>query len=467
MFLTEAYYGKNKYLEEVEGYLKLMKEDLLKGINPNKSKNKIKIERIFENLFGFEKVHFSIIASEDGFNAYTMPYFYDTNKKYDDEFFKIVKDHTGIKYKNPKGKILYMYTYNYGIRNVDPEILVGVLLHEIGHNFYTNKYSINNCKSRLAMSIILYALEVIKMYNFDVGVVKEVFCFLLYYAKQFATGIAKSHHEEVKRQLSDAAQKAAMDNHKFWTDHIVLNTIITVLKNIVSRLLTSGFHIILLIFLPVIIMTKVSNLKKVLKTGGKENDIAKGYENEKYADNFAISYGYGSSMAKAFNGNMVWDREDSILNNVPILNIINYYERSLMLFIFAFEDPHPDSIRRVVFSLKKLEFELEKNKDSLDSRQKEEIQTQIDEIRKLLKDVPLYKRAINGIFSGFYDDKDEEIHKHLGRDETVVFDHENGINKDNMEKSKRLNESIDHLFNIEEQVKLIDSIYEINQQKQD
>jgi len=440
MLLSETYYGKIDEMTRCESYIQEMKQDLLSGKNPNKSPAKTHFEETIASLFGFEKVYFSIIADERYANGFTVPFFCNTNTLVSDSFFDLVKTPKGVKFKNPKGKILYVYSYNYVIRNFTPEENMSIFMHEVGHNFFLVKEQVNYCKVNRGIELTLSALEYLKETGYSSDSFKETTAFLLDVGKEI-DNMSESVYKEYQKLLSDKTQRKIIK--KYEREHNGISGFffasIKVLRSVISSILKVPVAPVMTLFLPLIMLSYRSNVN--LKRIKKDNKRNQNYNAEKFSDNFALSYGYSTNQVQLFSNLEKWSSKNNIDDKIPVLRVTNYWFESISNLLFAFSDEHPDCPRRVKFALEKVKYELNNNKDELSPKQIAELESQVERIESILKDLPYYKKGFNTIFNKYWNIKDKAAINDITSGE--IFDFDKTLIKDNI-KSESIN--LDNLF---------------------
>lgn len=448
IMLSETYFGGNNQLSDCETYLDDMKKYLISGKNPNKCPSKIKFENTLAQLFGFEKIYLILIADEITCNAFTIPYFYQTDKDYNDKFFDLEKSNKyGIKFKNPKGKFLYIYSYNYLLRNVPSKNIMAIFLHEIGHNFFLLKNQVNYSKTKLGVDTCLKVLEYLKNNNFN-AIASAIATQTLLENFIQLEDVQGYYKKEFKDVTSDKAQKNALKLAEVLNNPIFKNflKIITVAEKLFVTLFKLPVTPIYLVLAPFIMNATIisSENEKEFK---KVNIFTDGYSNEKFADNFAASYGYGSDLAEFFNDYKTIENSErkKIEQSIPIYRVMKLYDKLLLQFTEYFSDPHPDNYYRIKFVLDKLKFELKNNQDQLNPKQISEIENNINRLEKLLKDAPKYYKVINEVFDNVRNKRENLSLKYSQLSNENIYNFDKEVINDKIVK-ENYNELIDKYF---------------------
>jgi len=428
--LNESYYGKNPELIQCENYLTDMKEYLMTGKNPNSCPSKDKFESTIANLFGFEKVYFSIIAEENFENGFTTTHFYDVSKNVNDEYFDLVKSKNGIRFKHPRGKILYVYSYNYSLRNSSVEKLMSIFLHEVGHNFFLIKEQVNYKKTKLMSEMVFRALYYLHENGYNPSIFPEVVKFLCQVSLEAKTGISKSTYEYYHKYIEDDLQNKAIKKEKINSNLLVkaISTSLKVIGEIFVSLLSLPFTITNLLLMPLYLSSGKSNKSEF----SKYEKNSQGYNAEKFSDNFAASYGYGVGIVDMFSNSQNLSKKSILVSKIPVVRVLDYFNQSLTMFAMYYNDPHPDNRTRVLFMINKLRYELDVNKNQLDHRQIAEIEEQIIRMEKLISDAPYWKSNIDKMFKNAYVDRDKA--GSVGVSDSQIYDFDTEILKDRFGK---------------------------------
>jgi len=424
VLLQESYFGKDSTLLECEECIKAMKEAIVAGKNPNSINEKTTFESLIAKKFNCEKVYLSILADESGLNAYTVPFYYEKNRSYDDKFFELVSDNNGIRYKSATGKTLYIYINTYTIRNYSVTNIMGILLHEVGHNFFYMKEQIQNRKSKLFTEFVLYLMRLLDQYNYDPRLVSEVVRVLINEGLNFKKGIQKSSYEETKKFLSDKAFDII--NGRYKSTHTGIGKAFYTLATVVGKVITTAFSLVNTAIYTLMFPLLVNSAAyKNLENSAKKTQ---NYNAEKFCDNFAASYGYALGVVDTFNSSSNFTYSKKIASKIPIVRVLDYYSDVLFYFVAYMSDEHPTHQKRVTFALEKLKYELETNKKNMSPKQIEEIQNDINDIEKLLKKTPYFKKAIDKLFAGIDDRRDKA--GSLGMTDEEIYDFDKTILKD-------------------------------------
>lgn len=422
--LLESYYGKNPLLLKCEEDLKILKENFLKtNGNINNSTTEIEdICRNFSTLFGFEKSYLKVVAEERYMNAFTIPYFIKESYAKNNRFFDLERSQYGIKYKDPKGKFLYVYINSYLFRNCSVERIMAVILHEIGHNFFLVKEQITNANLHLGVDNNLAILKFLNSKGWSSESVRYAsmyMCEVVNYLDDAQMETLKSMKDKLDNRANDKAVK------EYKVSKNIFIKAIKIFKRFIGTFLSNSLGILSFLLFPIAYVNSIRNQNKQLQ---KKAEREQAYNAEKFSDNFASAYGYALGVAETFNG--ANSLNEKLYSKIPILRINDELDRTLNNFFNYYSDEHPDSYTRVLDSLNKLKFELNNNKDSLNPSQIAEIEETIKDIETILKKTPLYKKIIRSMFNSMRIGRNTTGNKGISSEE--IFDFEDYILADNI-----------------------------------
>ena len=185
-----------------------------------------------------------------------------------------------------------------------------------------------------------------------------------------------------------------------------------------------------------------------------------GYEDEKFADAFATSYGYGEELnsflvkAKGFHGDMI------SAASIPLTNAIKEVYLLPLNMVIGMVDEHPTSAARAKSSIKQLQRELDNNK-SLDSNTRKRIQQSIKNIEdmydfheKETKGMPdgsdvkmLYQKILYNLIGGDIKGKFIATHVSDDIDKAYAATRESIDVYDNKERIGKIKENTDMMKN--------------------
>lgn len=392
--LNEVYFGRNSNLEECQKDIEVIKDSLMNNIkqNVNKLPEMADFKKRLALEFGFEEVRFYINPDYTYLNAVTMHFL--TNKKVEmtQESLKMVYNKSGIRYKNPKGKIVFIETGARIITDLTPEGIMSVILHEIGHNFYISDinfrfYQLNkvidehikfckmfkqNCKKLKIKDLLIVTNNCLKIkkafkqvkkiiYQEDLETINRInpnkidnFMDYIDYMEAYIN---------VNYDYIAKASKEYLDKYNS-TDHSG-GSVFKAIWNI-FRLLALPFRLFSFYCMPF-------TLDGDIVDPYYGTTLNKGRNDEKFADNFAASYGYGAGLANSIR----------ILSNLTCDYLTE--NRFLLKFtLFAkwkefLNDEHPSDLSRMKFLRDKVKYELANNKN-LTPAEKKQLQQELERI---------------------------------------------------------------------------------------
>jgi len=397
--LCETYFGKPSQLVKAEEILTSLQEKIKSGVNINPEKECKELENIFAQTFGFEKCFISFLPIENSFNAFTVPFFNDVN--YSEKTYELIRDKNGIRYKYPKGKSLYIYVHNYGMRHLSTEKIMATIIHEIGHNFFLLDEQIKDGKIRVAQNYILsvlnYMFEYIRVYGYiPLDVFRALVDVSLYLEspQKYMYNIATNF----EAKLSDRAQKEGYNADKTYNNPVIkiLRRSVKILFSIITlplKMLGVGFSALL----SPLLINRSAFKKKSLAT--------QSYNNEKFADNFAMMYGYSVGIADLFANTQKMYNDGDVYDHIPVVRLFNYLDEMLTSTALFFADEHPHSYKRVLLAKQKVEYEMKNVR--LSESQRKDLEDQLAKINNIINKAPAYKKMINKQFMKIIEEKDQ------------------------------------------------------------
>ena len=326
----------------------------------NIDKDILKFNRLTEKLFGYKSFALNL-SPDQTINAYAWPIyaFRDKNEiKKMTQSLKAAK--TGFKHDQLNGSISAICTLNIGLINNDEfsdEEIMAVLLHEIGHTFFqavTDKDCVYTLVDRLIETI--YAIN-----------------------SKIARRISNANiitNKDIEKDVMDAASYTGslgydlfnafsnIKNQIFSVPHSIKSTF----KNIFSTIGSKFF-------------------KESMEDNMRKTRYA--YTNEKFADSFAVMYGYGSQLHSfLMKIDKYYVKELNIhqsRNTVVIAyKVFKYMLFDLLAYTLNMMDEHPKDLARIKVSVEYLKRELAK--ESLDPEVKLKLMRQIEDLNKLIDD---------------------------------------------------------------------------------
>ena len=410
-FLREAYFGKTNEIEELEFLFTELQEEFKKDKlkNINKSENIKKIEKKTTEIFNFKDVSLNILADNSKMNAFVLDVLNwkelmkNRDIKYADGY-NYTKTNNGYRFN--KALIYPAISINsYLLSKNSPEEIMAIYLHEIGHTFFYMQKIRGTVSIGFLLAYILDMIMELSKNPFKSGItdlekISKIIVKMDKAILAFLTLISPKLGNAYIRLVKGSAGA-------LWRVSIILTSPKVILAPILSALITAMSALGLLVGLAVpakLVKNSIANLTN--------NWLFKSYDNEKFADNFATSYGYGESVASVFSKTNNGTYENAVRTEFGVKAYEAFY---YLMSFYTITDPHPDNFKRVELTKKKLEHEL-KNKD-LSPDTIKEIKAQISNIDKLMKSEDSVIKIHKAMSEGFGkvketilgDKSDEEI----------------------------------------------------------
>lgn len=267
--MQEAYYGKLPEFDQMEKLFDVVIDKAKKEgqkCNPNKYPEMKKIEKLFCKLFGFKK---SIIYWEpyNMANAYT--YSINTFLIFANKKEKMIEKQKNGFYDTSNSIVLTVYL-SVGLiltENMTSREMIGVILHEIGHNFDLSGYHLINYYLNCILTLGLYAAE-----THD-------------YKNMKTMNDAKLHiKKKIEKESNEYYSKPKTRNkYNNYIKHRVKIALKTQSNWAVINLLINTINLPLyIIFAPIVQFSSLATKKS-----------------EVFADSFATAYGYGVDLISA------------------------------------------------------------------------------------------------------------------------------------------------------------------------
>ena len=438
--LNEAYFKKSKNILNAEKCIRKIKEELAKDPDKNLNDSKImnELSKTFADEFGFEKVLLTIYGDKAVPNGFTYKFTYSTKVGTSTKDLAMVRSKGGMKYKDPKNKVMAIYIAVSIFLEASVDEIMAVYLHEIGHNFFISAYNFKFFKldqliqlyakyvgafrkavanNSLSVLEIMRHMKLLSKFNADLKKLKKDFVAsdgtYIPDPKNFEELIEFYHkvYTIEYQNMLEESKKTAEYIEELKEKRKQNPSLLKKFATIFSSIIFSPFILFDYLLTPIIFM---SNL-------GDEQFLESRLD-EKFADNFAISYGYGAASASLFKrfenfGNSISRLpSEEVRKKSPIYGLITKFFAYKRMRDMIVGDVHPSERSRMNFVKNKLEHEL-KNTD-LTPEQKKDIENQLIEVMKILDDkdeiVKMYENIEKKFkYSKKYDDKmeysDEEI----------------------------------------------------------
>lgn len=380
VIVNEAYFGKSKELLEIEKQIGVLRKKFGKSYNGMDSKTyfgdwngdpeMLKLNRMFEKAFGFNCFSMVLVRSSL-INAFTIPVGvkWDTGGAFNPDKLKSIAivDKQGLKFdkNNNLCIICNMYTglfFNYQF--TDGEIL-GIILHELGHNF-AGALDPKIAWNSMALTWLQIILDILNWFN-----------------GAFTLNSISPQMFNVLGKMTSQLREIMYQNCKpLITIYNIIGGLMGILKDLGANLMAFNYYLNPFAGIGQKIISGITNL--IIKPTG--------YRDEKIADRFATMYGYGpeltSGLSKMEDSAGGIAGKQAIDDAYPLLgSLLNFMPCCVQLVLGAF-DPHPIWSERLEDQIRALEYELKKS--DVDPKMKKVIESQIKDIRaqkaKILKE---------------------------------------------------------------------------------
>lgn len=345
-YLNEVYLGKDVIAPLFKDFKNARNTIISKSWTPkiNTEKNIIKLNRSIENYFGFNTVTFTILPDQN-MNASTL--IFDcimTKSELQKQANSIKSCKQGFRFNKKEAKVDAAFMFNMGLMaNTDytDEETFGILLHEIGHCFYSSvqdKDTIFTCN--------YYNITTLQKIN-----------------EKIKNIIVKGIRPTFEQIASDIANLKPIQKIKRVFNLTNVEIVGKKLKRIFFKEDNS------------------SNMKRHMYH----------YTNEKFADTFAAIYGYGVELNNAlmkstqnifnFYNPQYYKKSNPITNyiklNILLSEQVNAYNSNCM-------DEHPGGLTRINTSIQFIRKEL--SKQNLDPKLKMQLSKQLNDLQQLVDD---------------------------------------------------------------------------------
>ena len=379
-FVNEAYFG-DKQLEPILQQLHKLREPYLEKdglftafLNEfNTDPELFKLNRMLEDQFGFKTCSITLINNKI-INGYTYPISYrdfGSGKN-------LVTTKNGFNFKPEAEYCLIIFVYSGCMLNpefTDREIM-GMLLHEIGHNF-SSALSDNLCSIRDLQHLINIPIALLQ----SLLLIKDGI-----YSFHYTTKVATNINIKFRKQYPELYNFIDKAKGSLNIISFIFREINDVLVNI--SILTNPISMI------------INNITRIIKNNLNLNRLffgLGGKKDEQIADNFATMYGYGPD-----NNSFLYKAEELApatatrnLKDTPFFGILQQMVIiPIECTVYAL-DPHPKSIYRAMDASKYLEMEL--NNSTCDPKMKKEIEKEIKELNKILNQYTEKNFKLSGV----------------------------------------------------------------------
>ena len=383
-FINELYIGNSSILP-IQAQLSLIRskfKNKLFSNSMNTDKDILKFNRMIEKFFGYKSFSLNI-SSNNTVNAYTYPiYTFSNNEQIKRMINSLQASKNGFRHDPKNGEISAICTINMGLinyENIIDEEIMAILLHEIGHTFF-EAVTDKEC---------IYTLTYLCISSFRK--INNIIFNRISSAKNITTQDIKNDIDSIGNNIYGIFNK--IKNKVFSIPHSIIKSFKNIISNISSRYFKESMY---------------DNMRK---------DRIE-YTNEKFADSFAVMYGYGKYLASSFIKMDDYCIKELNINESKnsIVIIFKVYKKLLFDAISyardMIDDEHPNDLARIKTSIEYLKRELAK--EGLDPKIKRELISQIEEMNKLIDDYINFPKDEDSIAvrRAYY----KELYKRFGGD---------------------------------------------------
>lgn len=358
----EVYFGENKNIKAMQECITKVRNDiqhnpLLSKINCHPEVKKF--NRLAEKEWGFEGFVLTIIPDMQ-INAFTLPLWYTPGTLFEGNNSKkhLKVNGRGYKFDEDSHYICGVYVYKgvFMSKEITDREIMGIILHEIGHNFQA---AISNTQASMATaSYMLAAVQAI------IEVVNIRSIHDAYEALIMNPLMLLGQYNRLNKAIDDVLYQ----NFKgLYHLKDVVQGIYSILSYPINKVIEYISYMIAIPLSPLIILAQLTpyNVIRMMITGN--------YRGEKIADNFATIYGYGvetASVEEKFMG-------DELLKKVkiPVISPMLGFVKATAVLLLSLPDEHPQAITRIKDQRDYLSKELASA--DMDPKVKKQLQAQI------------------------------------------------------------------------------------------
>lgn len=396
--INEAYFGETPPIQRIQRAMtnfrsKWSAKQYQYKPEALQSKEMKELCSAFEDAFGFEIFTLTIIPSIIKVGACTFP----VGARWDEYNTKknIIITKNGYRYKKEAGYATWVLIDGGIIYNTelytDREVL-GIILHEIGHNFASKNGHLNMLRNiSSVVSIISGVLAFTVNPMLGIGILFGITENSL---------ILKSFLKLNQYLYKEFPKAMLVGDYLFYGFSMVFDIVgeVQFLGKLGTTFLIPGH------FIGYILGRIYNILKPLASTGpGYLVTLIGGYPEEQFADTFSTMYGYGPDLHSGLdklssNQSQGYVTQEAIAKNAPIILAINDLCLLPIIIGIAPLDEHPAVFERLMNSIRVLEREAE---ECHDPRMRKRLK---EDIKKLNKSVEEYytKRELNQKTMGDY-----------------------------------------------------------------
>ena len=353
----------------------------------NTDKDILKFNRMVEKLFGFNSFALNI-SPDQTINAYTFgTHTFRSKEEVRKMITSLKASNNGFYHDTSNGIVNGICTLNIGLINCDnisDDEIIACILHEIGHNFF-EAVTDKDCVYSLVFNILKILKDINIKINNNISSGKEM-----------TLDTIKSDVDDTIQffdkfgQLNNLFVK--IKNNIFSIPHAISSTARSAMKFVSSKFFRESME---------------DNMKRTRY----------GYTNEKFADSFAVMYGYGpelhSFLRKIEEYYIKMYNIKQTRNTVIVaFKVFKALLIDSILYTLNIMDPHPNDLARIKVSIEYLKRELAK--ESLDPKVKIQLLQQVEEMQKLIDDYINFPKDEDNIaiIRAYY----RELYKRFGGD---------------------------------------------------
>lgn len=375
--LNEVYYGKTKNLIEAEKLLAQVKADYdgdyYNVANVMVDERYKKMQDLIAKEFGLKNFYLYAEPVKE-INAMTLPLSWAIECMPTCRLNKnLIVDKKGMRFREEAGLSIETDIYSGLLLNPNYSAgeIIGIILHEIGHNFQsviddTMFYLTDATHMTTLLRIIISDI----MRGWPVDAVMDALTPIT------ASNFIKNISIEIDRALM------GIDWIRF---------ILNIYSNIAGRVKSAKYMIIRIInsIMGFVAIANPAMIIKQIVQGVIETILDPlGYRGEQIADSFATIYGYGPELSSALmrmqTEHDFGDNYEKVLNKSIFGQILRTGYGVVLLSVTVL-DVHPNAVERCLAQVRYLKAELDKGKMSPELRR--DIKRQIDQIEDNLEDI--------------------------------------------------------------------------------
>lgn len=419
--LHEVYFGKTPELQKIEKQLGIFRQKYLgrylTNVHCNSDPDLLKFNRMMEDYFGFGCFTLHIINQPIA-NAHTYPI--DTRLDVLNTNKHLVADKKGFKFNKDADYSALVCIYSGAIFNPEftDEEVMGIIMHEVGHNFYAaldrNHGVLSNLFCIITLIASIYnAIIYLLMGNISKSSdeIKDILT---------STNLYRKIVDKIGQQLRTNQHALVLIYDWFETFGNITATVQGGLFKLLD-LISVGLMWPALGFL-------ISLMK--LRSPFSLVFLIWAYPNERLADNFCTMYGYGPAQAKALEkiqsrSITLPSKIEDVYNKIPIISNLYAINMSLGYIILETFDAHPNTMSRTKDQLDMLEREA--MKEDLDPKMRKVILSDVkackDQIKKITDTSDMLDKDIltHAYYKALYENCSSKRLKDLIYDEVNKF----------------------------------------------